>query len=214
MRNQLRNIFTSLAQWRQLDRKYVQAVIQIFPELTVGNRSLEVAVRRRDDARVGAEHTGATEPLEFPADIPQFAVVYDKVATGGQPFPEGFAWLAKNGYRTVLHVRAEGEDDSAAKANAERNGLKFLSLDVTPAKLTKDVVAEFSRLVKDVGGHPLFVYDGKGSLAGALWYLHFRTVELQNDDAARIKARALGLSDQGPEATEFQLAIQRYLESR
>jgi protein tyrosine phosphatase (PTP) superfamily phosphohydrolase (DUF442 family) len=155
---------------------------------------------------------GYSEPLEFPTDIPQFAVVYDKVATGLQPFPEGFTWLAKNGYRTVLHVRAEGEDDSAARTAVERGGMKYQTLDVAPTKLTKDTVAEFSRLVRDAGGHPLFVYDRKGPLAGALWYLHFRLTEQLPESQARARATRLGLKDDASgEEVELWLAVQKLL---
>ena len=44
--------------------------------------------------------------------------------------------------------------------------------------------------------------------------LHQRTVDLESADVAKIRARSLGLTDQGHEATAFWLAIQQYLATR
>ena len=50
--------------------------------------------------------------------------------------------------------------------------------------------------------------------AGAVWYLHFRTAEALGDDVARLRAKALGLSEAGDEGKAFAVAIQRVLETR
>ena len=61
-------------------------------------------------------------------------------------------------------------------------------------------------------GSPLFVYDQTGVLAGGLWYLHFRTVDRDTDEVARLKAARLGLqSQQNADNRAMWLAIQRYL---
>lgn len=147
----------------------------------------------------------------MPADIPRFAIVRDKITSGLKPFPDGFAWLRSNGYRTVLHLRHAGEPDSADRRVVEGNGLKFLSLEVSPQTLPQSS-EEFNRVVSDPTNPPLFVYDNDGSLAGALWYLHFRTVERMPDEAARAKAAALGLrEDVQGEAGTLWVAIQEYL---
>ena len=54
-----------------------------------------------------------------------------------------------------------------------------------------------------------------GVRTGSLWYLYLRTVESLPDDAAQVKAAALGLRDAtGDEKTNFWLAIQDYLAKR
>jgi hypothetical protein len=47
-----------------------------------------------------------------------------------------------------------------------------------------------------------------------VWYLHFRLVELESPEVAKIRASALGLTETGPEAQAFWLAVQQYLASR
>src|SRR5262249_53875911 len=58
-------------------------------------------------------------------DLPGFAVAVPGVATGLRPFPDGITWLAEKGYRTVLHLRAPGEDTAAARKLFEKKGLKY-----------------------------------------------------------------------------------------
>ncbi|MGH7224354.1 MAG: fused DSP-PTPase phosphatase/NAD kinase-like protein, partial [Gemmataceae bacterium] len=118
----------------------------------------------------------ASPPM--PVDIPHFAMVTDGIASGQEPFADGVTWLKSHGYRTVLHVRTPGEDDRAARP-FEQAGLRYLHVEVSPRTLSKDIVDRFNRTVAEAGNRPLFVFDKDGSLAGALWYLHFRLVDRQ-----------------------------------
>jgi protein tyrosine phosphatase (PTP) superfamily phosphohydrolase (DUF442 family) len=155
----------------------------------------------------------SAKPQPVPTGLPGFVRVKDGVATGRKPALEGFAALKQAGYRTVVYLHPAGADVSAAKEVAEKRGLKFLAIETTPEKLGESLKA-FNAAVADPAGRPVFVFDDDGVRAGALWYLHFRTAEAMNDDAARIRAKPLGLTDQGDEAKAFALAIQRYLETR
>jgi protein tyrosine phosphatase (PTP) superfamily phosphohydrolase (DUF442 family) len=150
----------------------------------------------------------------LPVGIPQFAVAREGVASGLKPFLDGLDWLRANGYRTVLHLRAPGEDDTADRKQIEKLGLKYVSLEVSPQTLSKEVVNEFNRLLADTTSYPLFVYDQDGTLAGGLWYLHFRTAGQEPDEVARLKATRLGLKDDATgEQRAMWLAIQKFLSS-
>jgi protein tyrosine phosphatase (PTP) superfamily phosphohydrolase (DUF442 family) len=145
-------------------------------------------------------------------DIPQFAMARPRVASGLQPFPDGIGWLAAHGYRAVLYVRAGGEDDAAARRQFEKHGLRYLSLEVSPRTLTREVVDRFIRAVADEANLPLFVYDRDGSLAGGLWYLYFRLAEKLDDAQARTEAARLGFSqDRNDSHRDMWLAIQAFL---
>ena len=148
----------------------------------------------------------------MPVDIPQFAMVKTNLASGQEPFAEGVAWLKSHGYRTVLHVRAAGEDDSAARKQYEQAGLRYLTLELSPQTLTKEIVDRFNRLVGDAENLPLFVYDKDSSLAGALWYLHFRLAEKETDEQARQNAENLGFrQDRSDAYLKMWLAVQNLL---
>jgi protein tyrosine phosphatase (PTP) superfamily phosphohydrolase (DUF442 family) len=148
----------------------------------------------------------------LPVDIPQFATIKDRVATGLKPYPDGLQWLKDNGYRTVLHLRRPDEDDGADRKQVEKYGLKYLSLEVSPETLTRELADQFNALVNDAGDLPLFVYDKDGVLAGGMWYLYFRLAEGVGDDEARTRARRLGLKeDQEGEPRRMWLAVQKVL---
>jgi protein tyrosine phosphatase (PTP) superfamily phosphohydrolase (DUF442 family) len=151
----------------------------------------------------------------LPAGIPRFAKATTDVYSGLRPsIDDGLDWLAANGFKTVVHLRAPGEANDADRAQVEKLGLRYASIEVSRQTLAKETVDEFARAVGDVAGRPMFVYDQDGSLAGPLWYLYFRTAENQSDEVARIRANTLGLREDrdGPHRLMW-LAVQKYLES-
>ncbi len=149
---------------------------------------------------------------QLPVGIPRFAVVKPRVASGQKPLLDGLDWLRDNGYKTVVHVRAPGEDDSADRTQVEKRGLRYVSLELSPQTLTREAVEQFNFLVTDAASQPLFVYDRDGVLAGALWYLHFRIVDGAADQEAIDKAARLGFRDDGTNNYKLMLlAVQNFL---
>jgi protein tyrosine phosphatase (PTP) superfamily phosphohydrolase (DUF442 family) len=148
----------------------------------------------------------------LPVDIPQFATIKDRVATGLKPLPDGLTWLKDNGYHTVLHLRRPGEDDAADRREVEKHGLVYLSLEVSPETLTRELADKFNALANDPNKLPLFVYDKDGLLAGGMWYLYFRLSEGLSDEEARPRAKRLGLREnQEGETVRMLEAIQKVL---
>lgn len=154
-----------------------------------------------------------SRPPSLPVGIPQFAAVTDKVSAGLKPLVDGgLDWLQANSYRTVLHIHLPGQDDSADRQQVEKYGMKYQGLEVSPQTLTPAVVEKFNQTVTDPANAPLFVYDRDGALAGALWYLHFRTTDKVSDEVARTRAGRLGLKDDAKTSQpEIWLAIQKFL---
>src|SRR5205823_10327576 len=58
------NVLLALPERRDPDLDDVQAIVEIFPELTPGNRLLEIAIRRRDDTRVDVDRAVTADPRE------------------------------------------------------------------------------------------------------------------------------------------------------
>lgn len=147
----------------------------------------------------------------LPVGIPQFAAAKERVTSGLKPALDGFEWLQANGYRTVLHLRGPRDGDNADRKLVEKYGMKYVSIEVTPQTL-QAAVEDFNRILSEPAAQPMFVYDRDGTLAGSMWYLHFRMVDRLSDDAARRKAAALGLKEETTgEAGTLWLAIQEYL---
>ncbi len=158
---------------------------------------------------VKEDHTAAPA---LPVGIPQFAMAKKNVASGLRPILDGLDWLAAHGYRTALHVHLPGQDDSSDRKQFEARGIRYVSLEVSPETLARDVVDQFNHAVTDAGSQPLFVYDKDGTLAGGMWYLHFRIAEGAADEDARARAERLGLKpDQEGDGKLMWLAVQSYL---
>ncbi len=159
------------------------------------------------------EEPAAATPV-MPLGIAGFAPVKDGLSTGRRPILDGLDWLKKREYRTVLHLRRPGVNDETDRKEFEtRRGIKYLSLEV-PERLTQEFVDRFNEIVNDPERRPLFVYDEKGQLSGALWYLYLRTSEKLSDEDARKKASALGFKEDDPANRDLWLAIQQYLNDR
>ncbi len=129
-----------------------------------------------------------------PVDIPGFAEAATDVAVGLQPFPDGINWLAKQGYRTVVHLHAPGTDDQAARRQFEAKGLRFVSIEVTSQTVSRETVAQLQKLLDEAGNRPIFLYDRDGYLVGGLWYLKLRLHDRVDVTRAREEARRLGLN--------------------
>jgi protein tyrosine phosphatase (PTP) superfamily phosphohydrolase (DUF442 family) len=168
---------------------------------------------------LGGPANPATEPRVAPrgSDAPTGLVGYTRVkeglASGRKPSLDGFDALKQAGFRTVLFLHAADADWSSAKEIATQRGLAFVAIETTPEKLTS-AIEQFNATVADTARHPIYVCDEDGLRTGIVWYLHFRTAESLNDDSARVRARPLGLTDEGDEAKAFAVAAQRYLENR
>jgi hypothetical protein len=148
-----------------------------------------------------------------PANLPGYARVKEGLATGRRPTLDGFDSLKRYGFRTAIYLHPAGADIAAMKDVAGKRGLDLVAIEMTPEKLP-EVIEQFNAVVADKSRHTIYVFDDDGVRTGAIWYLHFRTAEAMNDDAARVRARPLGLTDQGEEAKAFAIATQRYLETR
>ena len=90
--------------------------------------------------------------------------------------------------------------------------MQYLSLEVSPEKLSKELVDRFNTLVDDPKNQPLFVYDKDSSLAGGLWYLHFRLVDKMTDEKARAEVVHLGFKeDRDGSHRNMWIAVQNYI---
>ncbi len=157
---------------------------------------------------------GFREPAKAPTGLPGFAVVHDRVATGRKPTLDGFDTLANTGYKTAVYLHHPSRDIASTKELAEKKGLAFIAIQTEPTNL-KSAYGTFAETVGNAAKRPMYVFDDDGVRTGSLWYLYLRTVESLPDDAAQVKAAALGLRDAtGDEKTNFWLAIQDYLAKR
>ncbi len=152
------------------------------------------------------------EPSSLPVGIPSFAVPMARVAVGMRPTTEGLDWLQASKYRTVVYLRRKGTEDSADREQIEKRGMKYVSFEVSPESLNREMIDEFDKLVDNPANYPLFVYDKDRLLTGVMWYMHYRLVDKMSDGEAHAKAELLGLkSKDGDETTNYWLRIEAIL---
>ena len=134
------------------------------------------------------------------------------VSSGFTPYEvDHYRWLKDKNFRTVLHLRAPGKSNEAIKDGLVSNGIAYERLDVSVNRLTIAAYEKFVKQVDDTRGHPLYVCDADGRLAGALWYLYFRHHKNDSDTNARAEAKLLGLDFTNPDNKEIVLATQALL---
>lgn len=148
-----------------------------------------------------------------PVDIPGFNELDGQISVGLKPVPDGFQWLKTNGYRTVLHLNKAGIAGSADRTVVESKGLAYRSIDVSFPTIASEHLAAFNAIIAENGNRPLFIYDNaEGKLTGALWYLHYRTVQRLEDHEALTRAKRLGLkAESTPENEELWRSILKLL---
>lgn len=155
----------------------------------------------------------AETPKANNAGLPGYLKVKDGLFAGGRPTLDGFDALKTAGFRSVAYFHDAGTDTSAVKDMAATRGLTFHAIETTPETLAA-ASGEFNRVAADRLNRPLYAFGQDGVRAGAVWYLHFRTVDSLGDDVARLRAKPLGLTDAGDEGRAFTLAIARALETK
>jgi hypothetical protein len=114
-------------------------------------------------------------------------------------------------FRTVIYLHGPGADVAAVKDLAATRDLNLVAIETTPETLA-DASARFNQKLGDSLTRPAYVFADDNLRAGAVWYLHFRTVDVADPDVARLRAKALGLHEQGDEGKAFEVAIQKVLE--
>ena len=138
--------------------------------------------------------------------LPGFTQIKDGVATGRKPTLDGFDSLKKDGYKTAIYLLAPGADVSAVRDLAETRGLTFVAIETTPEKLS-DAFEQVNKATAEKATRPAYVFDDDGARTGAVWYLHFKTVDLESADVSKIRAKALGLADDSEFWPEIKKAL-------
>jgi len=99
----------------------------------------------------------------------------EKFIVGGQPSKQDLIILSKNGIKTVINLRGEGEfNDFDEKSKVEALGMSYISLPISGASgINKKNLALFSEAIENPG--QAFVHCASGNRVGAMFALdaHF-----------------------------------------
>ena len=139
------------------------------------------------------------------ADVPRVLCLSPSLMTGGQPSERAFGVIAKNGFRTVLNLRAasEGIDPARDRAAAEREGMRYLHIPVESRAPRDEQAEEFVRVVRDESNHPIFVHCATANRVGAFMLIYRVLEDGWGEERALEEATRIGL--RGAELQRFAL---------
>lgn len=119
--------------------------------------------------------------------------------TGGQPTADQLADFSRQGVRTVIDLRAPGEDrgfDEAAAA--EQNGMRYERLPIAGADdLNAANAAALKKLLQE-GGDNVLLHCASGNRVGALLALMAKQEEGASNEKALELGRQAGLKSLAP----------------
>ena len=126
--------------------------------------------------------------------IVHFVRVDANFCAGGQPTPEQFADLAREGIRTVIDLRESTEQDVAEEEAAARAvGLAFVHVPVRAADPRPEQAEAFLAATRDPAVFPIYLHCASGNRAGAFWMLRRMVVDGWSEEQAYAEARCIGL---------------------
>jgi uncharacterized protein (TIGR01244 family) len=149
----------------------------------------------------GATATVAAQQVqkqEYPG-IRNFSRVDATIACAGATSPEAMAALKKDGFVSVINLRAADEaganvDESKAAASAA--GLKYFHLPFRPASPEADLVDRFIATVGEKANQPVLIHCGTANRVAALWMIKRVKVDGWPEQKALDEAMAIGLTSE------------------
>jgi uncharacterized protein (TIGR01244 family) len=118
------------------------------------------------------------------------------LAAAGKPSPEAVSRLKALGFKTVIDLRTEKEGTAEEKAAVESQGLRYVSVPVTPATLSLDDVKAVAGLLDDPAAGPVLLHCAGSVRVGAV-YGAVQALKGKSLAEAEAAGRAAGLTN-GP----------------
>jgi uncharacterized protein (TIGR01244 family) len=103
-----------------------------------------------------------------PALLPAYQVLRPGLAVGGKPSPETLAKLKEHGFKTVVDLRMPSEGLEEEKALVEGQGLRYVSIPVSAATLTREDAAAVGRILDDPAAGPVLLHCSTSNRVGAV----------------------------------------------
>jgi uncharacterized protein (TIGR01244 family) len=126
--------------------------------------------------------------------IPKYLLLKPGLATAGQPTPDALRALKQQGFRTVINLRAETEPGvKEEEALVKAEGLRYVSVPITPAGLTQQQVDQVAKALDDPEAGPILLHCGSANRVGAVW----TAIQVQKGrsyEEALAEARKIGLT--------------------
>ena len=144
--------------------------------------------------------------------IRNFTRVDATVACAGSTAPESIAWLASQGFKSIVNLRLATEDGAAieeSKAAAEAAHIKYIHLPLDGSNPDPKVADAFIMAVATPENQPVFIHCGSANRVGALWLTKRMLVDRWDQDKALEEARMIGLRSEALEKFALDYVAKR-----
>lgn len=112
---------------------------------------------------------GAPQAPEQVEGIANYKRIEPGLATAGTPSSEALLRLKALGFRTVIDLRTEGEGIVAEQAAVEAQGLRYVSVPVTPASLSVQDVRAVAAVLDDPAAGPILLHCASSNRVGGVY---------------------------------------------
>ncbi|HEY3348962.1 MAG TPA: sulfur transferase domain-containing protein [Thermoanaerobaculia bacterium] len=128
-------------------------------------------------------------------DAPNYKRLSPSLAVSGKPSKEALASLKAAGFSTAVDLRQPNEGVASAKEAVEAQGLKFVSVPVSPDTFTLEDAKRIEAVLKDQGSAPVLLYCSSSNRVGAaLAVIEYRRGRTRDEAIAEGKKAGLSSS--------------------
>lgn len=141
--------------------------------------------------------------------------INQQLTVGGQPSADELKKLVGDGFRTVVNLRTEGEEDQPLSPKAEGEkvrelGMEYVHFPVSRDELSRALEDEFRQRLPSFDT-PVFVHCASGKRAGAFVIMDKAVKEGWSGEDTLRRAEEIGFECKVPEIKQF---VKSYVDSR
>lgn len=140
--------------------------------------------------------------------------INDEVTVGPQPSADRLKELARQGFRSVVNFRTEGEEDQPLSPAQEGEkakglGLEYLHVPVSMKSMGPETVDGFRQRFPDLP-KPVFAHCKSGKRAGAMVMMHMACEQGMSGKETLAQAERMGFECDQPELKQF---VEQYVDA-
>jgi uncharacterized protein (TIGR01244 family) len=133
--------------------------------------------------------------------------ISDQVTVGAQPSEDQLQQLGKQGFKSVVNFRTEGEEDQPLSPKAEGEqvkaaGMTYLHVPVSMKSMGPEQVDQFREKYAALP-KPVFAHCKSGKRAGAMVMMHMAVEQGMTGEQTLQQAEKMGFECDQPELKEF-----------
>ncbi len=151
-------------------------------------------------------------PRSWPDDqVTNYRRIEDGLATANAVTPAALPQLRAAGFKTIIDLRMPSERGLTEEAAAaERVGVRYVNVPVTPATLNAQKVYAVAEVLDQSANRPVLMHCSSGNRVGAIMELYREKIHGMAHETARAEARLIGL--QIPEVIEAVERVERQMD--